>query len=114
MTRSGFTQVAKTEVLKKIEDIRKSWNTKGALPRVLSIPYIRRKIHMQPYRMMEFPDQDGCRRFFRIKDQLKKANNAIIKFLQLQLDPEDEENGIFYRALQREVNENKDVYERPN
>lgn len=31
----GFTQVAKTEVLRKIEDIRKSWNIEGTLPRVL-------------------------------------------------------------------------------
>ena len=30
--------------------------------------------------MMEFRDQDGCRRFFRIEDQLGKASNEALRF----------------------------------
>lgn len=37
--------------------------------------------------MMEFRDQDGCRRFFRFKDQLKVANNSTLKFIQKKFSP---------------------------
>ena len=49
--------------------------------------------------MMEFKDQDGCRRFFRIEDQLGKTDNDSLKLLQSKLNPNDEEEGLFYRTL---------------
>lgn len=35
-------------------DIRRGWNAQETLPRVLTILYNGRKIHLQPYWMMEF------------------------------------------------------------
>lgn len=55
---------------------------------------------------MEFRDQDGRKRFFRMEDQLKKANSATLKFLQTKLDPKNKEEGIFYNTLQRQIEEN--------
>lgn len=61
---------------------------------------------------MEFQDQDGCKRFFRLEYQLKRANNATLKFLQSKLNPEIKEKGIFFRTLQRQIDENEEVYGR--
>ena len=56
--------------------------------------------------MMEFKDRDNCRRFFRIEDQLGKASNETLLFLQSKLNTEDEEEAMFYRRLQAQIEEN--------
>ena len=87
---TGYTPEAKIMVLNKITEIRKSWASEDSLPRKLKIPFTGNRIHHQPYWMMEFRDENGCRRFFRMEDQLKKADNKTLKFLQTKLDPTDE------------------------
>ncbi|KAK1392279.1 hypothetical protein POM88_011335 [Heracleum sosnowskyi] len=102
----GFTKTAKSEVVSKICQIKASWNKPGALPRVLKVPQTGKKIHLQPFWMMEFRDKDNCRRFFRIEDQLEKASNKTLRLMQSRLGNEDEEEKIFYRRLQAQIEEN--------
>ncbi|KAK1385868.1 hypothetical protein POM88_023603 [Heracleum sosnowskyi] len=102
----GFTKTAKSEVVSKICQIKASWNKPEALPRILRVPSTGKKIHLQPYWMMEFKDKDNCRRFFRMEDQLDKASNQTLKFMQSMLGDQDEEEKIFYRRLQVQIEEN--------
>ncbi|KAK1355814.1 hypothetical protein POM88_049070 [Heracleum sosnowskyi] len=102
----GFTKTAKSEVVSKICQIKASWNKPEALPKMLRVPSTGKKIHLQPYWMMEFKDKDNCRRFFRMEDQLDKASNQTLKFIQSKLGDQDEEEKIFYRRLQVQIEEN--------
>ncbi|KAK1379096.1 hypothetical protein POM88_025840 [Heracleum sosnowskyi] len=102
----GFTKTAKSEVVSKICQVKASWNKPNALPRTLKVPQTGKKIHLQPYWMMEFRDKDNCRRFFRIEDQLEKASNETLRFMQSKLGDQDEEEKIFYRRLQAQIEEN--------
>ncbi|KAK1384073.1 hypothetical protein POM88_021808 [Heracleum sosnowskyi] len=102
----GFTKTAKSEAVSKICQIKASWNKPNALPRTLKVPQTGNKIHLQPFWMMEFRDKDNCRRFFRIEDQLEKASNETLKFMQSNLGDQDEEEKIFYRRLQAQIEEN--------
>ncbi|KAK1384419.1 hypothetical protein POM88_022154 [Heracleum sosnowskyi] len=102
----GFTKTAKSEVVSKICQIKASWNKPEALPRILRVPSTGKKIHLQPYWMMEFKDKDNCRRFFRMEDQLEKASNQTLKLMQSKLGDQDEEEKIFYRRLQVQIEEN--------
>ncbi|KAK1372514.1 hypothetical protein POM88_028707 [Heracleum sosnowskyi] len=102
----GFTKTAKSEVVSKICQIKASWNKPEALPRMLRVPSTGKKIHLQPYWMTEFKDKDNCRRFFRMEDQLDKASNQTLKFMQSMLGDQDEEDKIFYRRLQVQIQEN--------
>ncbi|KAK1356672.1 hypothetical protein POM88_049928 [Heracleum sosnowskyi] len=101
----GFTKTAKSEVVSKICQIKASWNKPGALPRVLKVPQTGKKIHLHPFWMMEFRDKDNCRRFFRIEDQLEKASNETLRLMQSRLGNQDEEEKIFYRRLQAQIEE---------
>ncbi|KAK1399426.1 hypothetical protein POM88_009289 [Heracleum sosnowskyi] len=102
----GFTKTAKSEVVSKICQIKASWNKPGAHPRVLKVPQTGKQIHLQPFWMMEFRDKDNCRRFFRIEDQLEKASNETLRLMQSKLGNQDEEEKIFYRRLQAQIEEN--------
>ncbi|KAK1397669.1 hypothetical protein POM88_007532 [Heracleum sosnowskyi] len=102
----GFTKTSKSEVVSKICQVKASWNKPDALPRTLKVPQTGKKIHLQPYWMMEFRDKDNCRRFFRIEDQLEKASNETLRFMQSKLGEQDEEEKIFYRRLQAQIEEN--------
>ena len=104
--RHGFKVQARSELVTKISQLRQSWNNPDSLPKKLKIPYTGRVIHLQPYWMMEFRDRDNCRRFFRIEDQLGKASNETLLFLQSKLNTEDEEEAMFYRRLQAQIEEN--------
>ncbi|KAK1383249.1 hypothetical protein POM88_020984 [Heracleum sosnowskyi] len=102
----GFSEVARSAILKKIEEIRSSWNSRDSLPRKLKIPYNEQRIHLQPYWMMEFKDDKGCRRFFRIEDQLSKASTKYLRWLQGKLDPKIAEEDAVYRKLQDQIKAN--------
>ena len=104
----GYTPTAKAAIFNKIKEIRSSWNSKEGLPRKLNIPYSpERKVHLYPFWILEFHDQSGCRRFFRIEDQLKKASNEYLQYLMSMLDPDDHEEGMFYRTLEKQIEANK-------
>jgi len=85
----GFTPPAKQMVLKRILEIRKEWNSDASLQRRLKIPYTGKKIHHEPTPVMEFRDNQGVRRFFRPKDQLKVASLNTLKTLQCKLNRQD-------------------------
>ena len=102
----GFTKTARLEVLRKITEIRQSWRDPNALPRVLTIPKTGDRVHLKPYWLMEFRDEKGDRRFFRIEDQLKISSNETLKEMQEMLDINNEDEAKFYRQLQLQIEEN--------
>ena len=103
---SGFTRTAKTEILNKIANIRKTWREPNALPRTLLIQERGTTIHKSPHWLMEFRDDKGVRRFFRLEDQLKIASNETLKEMQSKLDISDEDEAEFFRQLQLQIEEN--------
>lgn len=70
----GHTLVARTAILNKINEY--------------SI-HSGKKIHLHPFWILELRDNDGCRRFFKMEDQLEKTSNDYLKFLMTMLDPND-------------------------
>ena len=102
----GFTSIAKSEVLNKIASIRKTWGESNSLPRTMIILEHGTTIHKSPHWLMEFRDKKGVRRFFRLEDQLKIANNETLKDMQSMLDINDEDEAEFYRQLQLQVEKN--------
>ena len=103
---SGFTRTARTEILNKIANIRKTWREPNAFPRTLLIQERGITIHKSPHWLMEFRDNKGVRRFFRLEDQLKIASNETLKDMQSKLDISEEDEAEFYRQLQLQVEEN--------
>ena len=103
---SGFTRIAKTEILNKIAKIRQSWRGSDSLPRTLVIPKHGETIHKEPYLLMEFSDDKGARRFFRLEDQLKISSNETLREMQSKLDINNEDEAEFYRQLQLQIEEN--------
>lgn len=57
---------------------------------------------------MEFRDENGCIRYFRMEDQLEKTDNKTLKFYQTKLDPNQIEEYIFYGTLQRQIDGNEE------
>ncbi|KAL8148135.1 hypothetical protein AgCh_005472 [Apium graveolens] len=102
----GFNIVAKKMVLNKIEEIKNRWRGPNALPRVLTIPFTRDRVHLRPYWMMEFKDEKGIRRFFRLEDQLKILSNETLMEMQGKLDQINKDESKFYRKLQNQIEEN--------
>ena len=106
MNRRGFTEDAGSMVCNKISKIRRTWALTGTHPRRYKIADTGKKIHLEPEWMMEFRDEEGVRRFFRMKDQGPKADTNTLIFLQTKLNQEDVEEGKFLRGLQRQINKN--------
>lgn len=106
MKRGGYTEKVKSDVLRKIEQIRQSWKDPEALPRVLELPKTGERIHMLPYWLMEFRDDNGTRRFFRLEDQLKIASNETLLEMQSNLDLENADEAEFNIQLQQQIEEN--------
>lgn len=104
--RTGFTEIAGREILNKISEIRTGWAKTKELPKKLTIPFTGEKIHFDPFWMMEFRDEQGQRRFFRMEDQLEKATNEALMFLQSQLDDSVENERLFKIGLQKQLDLN--------
>ena len=58
--------------------------------------------------MMESRDQEGCRRFLRLKDQLKKASIETLRVLQSKLNKKDIDEACFYKKFQKQIEINKE------
>ena len=76
------------------------------MPRILVIPEHGSTIHKSPHWMMEFRDNKGVRRFFRLEDQLKIASTESLREMQSMLHVNNEDEAEFYRQLQLQVEEN--------
>ena len=63
----GYNVTARRLVLKKIEELRSN-RAKDALPKTLSIPFTGKRVHLRPYWLMEFRNENGVRRFFKLED----------------------------------------------
>ena len=97
----GFTPPAKQMVLKRIQEIINEWN--HSLPRKLKIPYTGKRIHHEPTPIMEFRDNQGVRRFFRPKDQLKAASIKTLKTLLSKINRQDIDEEWYYRIFQKQI-----------
>ena len=102
--RTSFSQGIKCKILKKIEDVRRKWNKPSNLPLRLSIPVTGSCIHNQPSRLMTFRDDQGIKRFFRLKDHARNADVDILRAMQKKLDSKITEEAKFIEDLQSEIN----------
>ncbi|KAL8134025.1 hypothetical protein AgCh_009196 [Apium graveolens] len=64
------------------------------------------KVHLRPYWLMEFMEDKGVRRFFRLDDQLSISSNETLLEIQEKLDLSDAEELEFHRQLQNQIEEN--------
>ena len=101
----GFNVTARRLVLKKIEELR-SIRAKDALPKTLTIPYTGSRVHLRPHWLMEFMDDKGIRRFFRLEDQLSISSNETLLEMQEMLDLSEAYELEFHRQLQNQIEEN--------
>ncbi|KAL8089554.1 hypothetical protein AgCh_039139 [Apium graveolens] len=101
----GFNVTARRVVLKKIEELR-SVRAKDALPKTLIIPYTGRRVHLRLYWLMEFMDDKGVRRFFRLEDQLSISSNETLLEMQEKLNLSEFDELEFHRQLQNQIEEN--------
>ena len=101
---TSFSQGIKSEILKKIEDIRRKWNESSDFPLRLSLPETGSCIHNHPSRLMTFRDDQGIKRFFRLKDHDGNADVDTLRARQKKLDFKITEEAKFIEDLQREIN----------
>ena len=93
------SQVA-DDIQQKICSIRREEAPTEYLPTRIIVPKpTNKKIHFEPFYMMEFRDAQGKRRFFRMEDNLKIASNEDLRTLQTYLDDRVEDEYIFKLAL---------------
>ena len=105
---TGFTEVAKREILRKMEAITKEWNSEADLPKRLDLPYTGSSVHENPDWLMVFRDNLGVRRFFRMRDHAKLADIDTLRFMQSKLNSSNHEENIFIRQLQKFIEERED------
>ena len=99
-------QVA-ADVQQKICSIRREKAPTKDLPTRMIVPNpTNKKIHFEPFYMMEFRDAQGQRRFFRMEDNLKTTSNEDLRTLQTYLDDRVEDEYRFKLALQRQLDQN--------
>ena len=55
---------------------------------------------------MEFMDDKGVRRFFRLEDQLSISSNETLLEMQEKLDLSESDELEFHRQLQNQIDEN--------
>ena len=55
---------------------------------------------------MEFMDDKGVRRFFRLEDQLSISSNETLLEMQEKLDLSESDELEFHRQLQNQIEEN--------
>ena len=101
----GYHVTARRLVLKKIEELRSN-RAKDALPKTLSIPFTGKRVHLRPYLLMEFRDEKGVRRFFRLEDQLIISSNETLLEMQGMLDLSEADELEFHRLLQNQIEDN--------
>ena len=92
-------QVA-ADVQQKICNLRREKANVDDLPTRMTVPNpTNKKIHFEPFYIIEFRDAEGQRRFFRMKDNLKTASNEDLRILQTYLDDRVEDENGFKLAL---------------
>ena len=91
-------------VQQKICSMRREKAATDDLPTKMIVPNpTNKKIHFEPFHMMEFRDAQGQMRFFRMEDNLKTAINQDLRTLQTYLDDRVEDEYRFKSALQRQL-----------
>ena len=103
-TKTSFSQGIRSEILKKIEDLRRKWKETSDLPLRLSLTNTGSCIFNYPSRLMTFRDDQGIKRFFRLRDHAKNADIDTLREMQKKLDSKVTEEAKFIEDLQREIN----------
>ena len=89
------------DVQQKIYNLRKDRASVDDLPTRMTVPNpTNKKIHFEPFYMMEFRDAQGQRKFFRMKDNLKNATTEYPRTLQTYLDDKVGDEYKFKMAFQ--------------
>ena len=100
------TQVT-SDVQRRICKIREEKAlTDDLLTRMIVPNPTNKKIHYEPFYMMEFRDAEGQRRFFRMEHNLKTTSNEDLRTLHTYLDDRVEDEYRFKLALQRHLEQN--------
>ena len=104
---SVYNKISKDQIHQRICSMRKEKATTDDLPTktIVSNP-TNKKIHFEPFYMMEFRDGQGQRRFFRMEDNLKTATNEDLRTLQAYLDDRVEDEHRFKLTLHRQLEQN--------
>lgn len=100
---NGYTLEAKSEQQISLLAIRQAWTAEGRFLRRIMLPVTGRKIHDEPHWMMEFRDEQGRRRFFRLEDQLKITSNDYLEFLISMLNKDIPEKNLFSKHLEEQI-----------
>ena len=88
----------------RICQIQKNKANNEDLPRRMVIPNLtNRKMHFDPFYMIEFRDSQVQSRIFRMENNLKAASNEDLETLQLYLGDNVEDEYKFVQALQRQL-----------
>ena len=96
-----------TDVQQKICNIRREKVSADDLPARMIVPNpTSKKIHIEPFYMMEFRDVQGKMRFFRMEDNLKIVINEYLRTIQTYLDDRVEDEHRFKLGLQRQLEHN--------
>ncbi|KAL8125643.1 hypothetical protein AgCh_013053 [Apium graveolens] len=61
---------------------------------------------LRPYWLMEFMDDKGVRRFFRLEDQLSISSNETLLEMQEMLDLSESDELEFHGQLENQIEEN--------
>ena len=100
------SQVA-SDFQRRVYKIREEKAHTDDLPTRMIVPNpTNRKIHFEPFYMMEFRDAQDQWRFFRMEDNLNTASNEDLRTLQAYMDDRVEDEYIFKLALQRQLEQN--------
>ena len=102
--KNSFAQGIRSEILRKIDGIRKQWNESSELPLRLSLPDTRSSIYNQPSRLMTFRDDQGIKRFFVLRDHARSVDIDTLRAMQKKLNGKITEEALFIEDLHREIN----------
>ena len=95
------------DVRQNICRLRKEKANDDDLPtRMIVLNPTNKKIHFEPFYMMEFRYAQAKRRFFGMEDNLKTASNEDLRTLQTYLDDRVEDEYRFKLDLQRQLEHN--------
>ena len=91
--------MTRTKICIFFVEIQRSWNQPKGLLVGLSLPDNEEVVHLQPFWLMVFNDEQGTRRFFRMKDHGKKVDIDTLKHMQTLLNQKAVEEDAFIRGL---------------
>ena len=103
-SKNSFGQGIRSEIPRKIGEIRKNRNESSELPLKLSLPDTSSSIYNQPSRLMTFRDDQGIKRFFVLRDHARSVDIDTLRAMQKKLNGKITEEALFIEDLHRKIN----------